>query len=353
MMDRWEMGSEFHWEEDYIGISPHQTAGTIGGALFASARMAIEALAQSQDWCGRTLHVPSYFCPEVIESLANTFKIARYRDYPTHGAPDFSSIRAVHGDIVLAMNYFGTRPEHCWAEWISENPYNAVLEDYSHDPNAMRMLVSPAQYVIVSLRKTMPIPDGGLVMSPKGLPLPTAPMPLAGTPKLEAMLLKSFYLRGLPVGKCAFRQLQIDGENALCTAGRTAPSMFTSLVLNFLDLESQRARRRANVKQVIESDVLASKKEYFRPLFSEWPDSATPYNVIFQCESSEIRDGLRGHLIKHQIYPAVHWAQEGQFATQDRLSRVLSERLLTIPCDFRYDAEDIIRLLEVLDSFYV
>lgn len=347
MPDRWEMGSEFHWDQAWASVA--RKGEGVPGSVFASGRAAIAALADSTGWRGRTIHLPSYFCPDVTAALAQVFDIRWYMDRPTDSAPDFDSIRVENGDIVLAVNYFGVRPDGVWGHWISQHPDCVVIEDLSHDPAPSRMIQSPAHYVVASLRKTMPLPDGAVVMSPRGLDVSPSPAPVGGSLKLEAMTLKAMYLQGLPVDKDAFRQLQIDGEELI--GSQIPPSVFTMAILDTLDLPGLRWRKADNVRYLVESEVLRTRSRSFEPLFAAWPSDATPFNVVLHCQDQTVRDSLRQHLIQHEVYPAVHWVQEGRYTSDDELSRELGDRLLTLPTDFRYDRSDMDRLLSILETF--
>jgi hypothetical protein len=349
--DRWEMGSEFHWDEAYVASSSNPHDDLYSGTLFATARVAVEALAEHLEWHGKRLHLPTYFCPDVTESLAHIFEIHWYRDSPLALRPDFDSIKAAPGEIVLGVNYFGVRPVDAWSEWIALNPHVQVIEDYSHDPNPAMMGRSSAEYVLTSLRKTLPIPDGGLICSPRGSALPRALVPGNASSKLEAMALKSMYLRGLPVDKNLFRTLFIDGENHLASGAQIAASAFTASVLASLDGNRLRALRRNNVRRLVDSDVYGVRHEYYRPLFCDWSKEMTPFNFVVYARNMQARDSLRKYLIGKGIYPAMHWVQRGEYASVDRDAVELGDRLLTIPVDFRYDESDISRLIEDLDSF--
>jgi hypothetical protein len=69
------------------------------------------------------------------------------------------------------MNYFGLRtpPDLELPEGVE------VLEDHSHDPVSAWAEQSSADFCLASLRKTLPINDGGALWSPVGHRLPPAP----------------------------------------------------------------------------------------------------------------------------------------------------------------------------------
>ena len=74
-------------------------------------------------------------------------------------------------DVVLAVNYFGVRAGEPWQQWREKHAC-VLLEDHSHDPVSGWAQSSRADYAFSSLRKTMPVPDGAILWSPLGHPLP-------------------------------------------------------------------------------------------------------------------------------------------------------------------------------------
>lgn len=349
--DRWEMGSELHWDDSYLSSDATVDACRRPTALFSTARAAMGALAEHLGARGTRLHLPTYFCPSVTASFAEHFTIAWYRDDPLRSAPDFSTIDASDGDIVLAVNYFGIRKGSTWNEWVADHPDVVVVEDHSHDPSVERSVESSAHFVVSSIRKALPLPDGAVIMSPAGLPIPAPSGPSVASMKLEAMLLKAMYLRGLGVDKETFRALYLEGDQLMISDGRESASIFTRQVLPQLDMVSLQQARERNVRRMIDTDLIGVREGLFTPLFRSWPEGATPFNYVIATHDAEIRGNLRRHLIEHRVYPAVHWIQQGSFASPDPASIDLGNRLLTIPVDHRYDEDDLERLVGILNDF--
>jgi dTDP-4-amino-4,6-dideoxygalactose transaminase len=64
----------------------------------------------------------------------------------------------------------------------------------------------------------------------------------------------------------------------------------------------------------------------------------------------ERRDEVRSALFKHNIYPPIHWAIQGVVPVQYKESHELSRRVMTIPCDGRYDSFDMRRIVSILEN---
>jgi hypothetical protein len=334
-----EIGSEFHW--DPAALAAPEPWLPARHELFATGCGALSALLRMLRPRGR-LHVPSYFCMGVAEALSADVPIAWYRHLPDDGGPRWPTLRAVEGDVVLAQNLFGRDDGQPWNTWMRAHPGVLVVEDHSHDPLSGWARASRAPYAVASLRKTLPVPDGGLVWSPRGLDLPRA----AGGEsrgaqlKLAAMLLKSAWLDGRPVPKDGFRELQQRGE--LTLLGSAAPvSAFTAAVLPLLDAPALRQRGIDRARML--GAALPRQTGAWQVL------GAGPFRVQLVCPSEAARDALLRHLARHGIFAPVHWRQDrGGLWSGDGEAAGLAARMLTVPVDHRCSAADVGRVAAVL-----
>src|SRR5690606_7795309 len=130
------------------------------GRLYGSGRDALRALLRH----GKTqlgwqrLLIPSYFCQDVAASFTRELPTEVYVDRPGL-RPDERAIATREGDAVLNVNLFGFRT----AQWAFKLPGVAVIEDHTHDPWSAWAATSQADFAVASLRKTLPLPDGGVL----------------------------------------------------------------------------------------------------------------------------------------------------------------------------------------------
>lgn len=298
--------------------------------------------------------LPSYFCMDVAHSLRTKFDLVWYRDLPNEAVPDHKSLNPLPGDLVLAVNFFGIKNGLFWNDWLTRYDDVCLVEDHTHDPFSTWAKKSKASYCFASLRKTLPIPDGSIIWSPRNLPLPTpsGDVPTGSYLKLQAMILKSLYLRGTRISKETFRNLQIQGETSLTTDSYCQPSEFTQLIFKHLPVFKFRKERRRNI-QLFEKLMSSIDHEEFRSLTNcQRSDNTVPFNGLLICKSEEIRDKLLEHLISQQIYATVHWRINSDITKPvDPTSKNLSSRLITIPLDHRYKEMDICKIFYLLTSF--
>ena len=337
---RWEVGGEFH--------SPVETPRPFHpwprpAVWYALGRHAVEALVDLLR--PRTLWLPDYFCHEVAVGWERLADVRVYEDDPRWEEPRWETLHAAPGDMVVAVDYFGVRGEAGWEERSGAGAF-VLVEDHSHDPFSPLAVASSADFAFSSLRKTLPVPDGAILWSPRGLDLPPQPRePADGSElKLAAMLLKGRYLaNGGDEGlKERFRRLQIEGEERLArTSVAAASPAAREVVIGGAPLP-WRVRRADNALHLLGS---LSGLQTAAPLFEEWPAGAAPLGVVLLFESHEVRDRVRETLREAGVYCPVHWPNERP--ASERV-RDLSARVLTIPTDWRYSAADMERVASLL-----
>lgn len=353
---RWEIGSDFDCSEEILISSPTSFWLPAKYQLFSTATasfLALKTVLQKPAGKPLRIHVPSFYCLGVVSKLQTVFEVCWYRDLPGESSPDFDTLKPLSGDLVIVVNLFGIKSQQPWQDWQKEHPNIILVEDHSHDPFSPWAKNSQADYATSSLRKTLPIPDGGILWSPKNLPLPQpfGKESPGAYKKLMAMILKRSYLQGLPINKDDYLRLSRDGQNELDDETNSAISVFTNNVLRFLDVESFRQQRAANISKFINL-TLNQNNPYWKPLFANWEQGSVPFNSIIVCQSKTIRAALRKYLISNDIFAPIHWQQpEEGIVSNDSKAIALSAKILTIPTDQRYGEEDIIRIVEILNDF--
>ncbi len=341
-----EIGSEFHWDPG--ALRSDGVPWPTGHELFATGSGALTALVRSLE--APRLHVPSFFCTGVAELLAADAPLAWYRHLPDERGPRLDSLAVRPGDAVLAQNLFGRDDRTPWDAWIRDHPDVIVIEDHSHDPLSDWARTSTAAFAVASLRKTLPLPDGGLLWSPRGhaVPSPAGPASEGAGLKLAAMLLKSAWRDGEDVPKNAFRVLQQEGEHRLLGGGGPASGV-TRALLPLIDATGLRARATAHARAL--AAMLPATDRDWR-LLPVGPASAATFRVQLLCRTAGIRDALLAHLARHRIFAPVHWRQDrAGFWSGDDEAADRADRILTLPVDHRCTPDDVRRIAEVVRVF--
>ena len=342
-----EFGSDFHYiapvtraEKTLYDFYPRAN-------LYADGRQALIHLYRTQGW--ERIWIPEYFCYDVISSLKEAgLNIVFYADHPGYGG-DSQALETIQKngyfkptDAILRVNYFGTRADRS-PEKLS---VAAVVEDHTHDLIGGWAMNSHADWCIASLRKTLPIPEGGILWSPVGLKLPEPPAKsdenerVAAT-RWEAMKLKAHYLAGENVEKASFRAGYVDTEPFFDTAPVCALDEGSKEYLRSFDIQDWYKRKRENWE--ILRDI---KKEGVRVLgFENY--GCYPFSLVLVFDFQTDRDKVRKALIENQIYPAILWNVPAP--TEGEIFK-FSRGMLSIHCDARYTREDIITMKSIIES---
>lgn len=352
--DRWEHGSDYHWpsisSEGPVTENPWCKEAT----YWATGRHALIALMKhgpsSRRWA--RLWVPTYFCQSVVSTISVTeTPIYLYPDSPLQPCPYIERLPLHPGDAMLVVNYFGLRSQPRPLPRLQGIEF---VEDHTHDPWSAWAQKSDADWCLVSLRKTLPLPDGAVLWSPRGHALPEAP-PLssgarsASLDKMVASQLKALYLAGMPIRKETFRNLSIAGEDLLRTAQISRMTPWSHELLKCFPTAAWREQRAANYAAL--STALAGIP-WLRCLSSEEPVEGYPFSAVLLFDSGARRDYVRSHLIESRIYPAVLWDLErparGPVGTIPPDNLDLSRRIMSLHCDYRYTIQDMERVADTV-----
>lgn len=341
-----EIGGDFHWSGMPPGPyltwpEPHR--------LFGTGRAAVAQLGQQHP--SARVWLPTYFCPDTIAYWRTSgMKIMRYDDHPARSQPNWTTLKAAAGDIVIAVNYFGVRAGEPWHTWRIVHPAVILLEDHTHDPFSTWANQSEADYAFASLRKTLPVPDGALLWSPTRHSLPEEPTGQQWTGsalKLAAMMWKSEYISSGETAvhlKTIFRQFQIAGEENLDQMPDQQISPWSRVLLAAGFPVEWRQRRIENVRQLLDR---LSTTDYVSVLFTDWPPGHCPFSVVLITDTVAQRDALRQRFIAAGIYPPIHWELPEDAAAP---AVDLSRRVLTIPVDHRCTSKDVDRIATILHN---
>jgi len=349
-LGHWEHGSEFHLCTEKGDTGPNLPQNS---ELYGSGRDALRSiLRHGQQKIGwTTIWVPSYFCQKVIRDIQTEgLKILAYGDSPMDNESDWISLAASEPSAVLTLNPFGLRTR---ARPLGiDRRLMSVIEDHTHDPWSPLARASTADFCIASLRKTIPIPDGGVLWSPRNLPLPICPAPTreratASIKKLAGMAMKSLYLDGATEDKSLARVLMTEGENDIASGEVSGMPYSTQALLSGFNAAEWRRRRQDNFWRAASLIPSDSKLKVLTP---KSPKSV-PFSIVLLLSTRMMRDGLRERLIESDVYPAVLWSLEDLAVEGVRIEDVdFSQRLLTLHCDGRYTEKHMIQVAQIVNS---
>lgn len=336
-----EFGSDFHFIETYNSGRAHLTDVFRNSLLLADGRQCIVMLVRQNGW--KRIWMPDYFCYEVIDTIKEQtgIEVMFYEDNPLHEGR-VENLPFKKGDVLLRMNFFGMRGQRS-----NKRIPCPVIEDHSHDPFGHWALYSDADWCISSIRKLLPLPEGGMMWSPKAhqltieLDSSEENEKIAAT-RWEGMEMKSAYLKGEAVDKEEFRKHYTETEEWFDSAEPVLiDSRSKNVVTQKLDINLWQGAKRKNW-QLLQSLVNKDVCQVLKPD----EEACTAFSLILLLESKERRDAVRKQLIEASVYPAILWVVPDNASAA---SKDFSERMLSIHCDGRYTEDDIRQLAEIIN----
>ncbi|AGW92524.1 MULTISPECIES: hypothetical protein [Cupriavidus] len=298
-------------------------------ALYGCGRDALRAVVahgKARGW--RRLYLPTYYCHDVTDVSAQDIDVRMYPHAPFEPG---TALRLGEDEAAVVVEYFGMP---CTVQVSG----GAVVLDRTHDWLAPWTYARTPDYVFASLRKTLPLPDGGIACAAGGQRLPQ-PGPtdthVALAARLAAaMAMKEAWLRGAPLEKARYLALARDVEAALGRAGEVSgPCALTRALAPAIDLHHLRRRRLEN--GAIFSARLAALCGPDRPVTL----LRTPAYPMLRFATRAAREACRAALIAARIYPAVLWPVERDGVPAAH--RALSGELLALHVDYRYGVQAI------------
>ena len=327
--------------------------------LFASGSAALVELvrwaAREQGW--RRVWLPSYYCPDVPSALhaavADTVELLAYADAELWAAADLDSIPARPGDAVVVANQLGVRARPDTDRLEARGA--VIVEDHSHDLAADWALTSTADYAFASLRKTLPIPDGGAVWSPRGLHLPPEPMmddeagdadrlALAHASRLATAMTARARASAPSDDRLRFRALARIAAEPGGTAAHRGISPVSRALLPQMPMQAWRERRRANLAVLAEAVAAVGGA---RVLVA--PPGGVAFALTLAFDTEAARRAAQVELAARAVAPVVLWRlAPGRDWGVGAADADLSNRILSIHGDQRYDEADMHQLAGIL-----
>ena len=341
----WEQGSDFHWmtyQKEVSKTQPWTNACSWGGSGRDLFRLLLKHGMHTHGW--RRLWIPAYFCNDVTCAILETgIEVVVYPYGPEDTDNPLTKIDFLLHDVLLVVNFFGISKAHKYDS--DRRKAVTIIEDHTHDPWSGWSYKSDADWCIASLRKVLPLPDGGVLWSPLHHQLPSAVKVTnkrknASLEKIAGMSLKALYIDGHAIEKINFRQLLISGEEGIASGNISGISDWAKNLLQTFPIDFWREKRRINYF-CLRNDL--SDLSWLSILGDGNEDDSCPFSAVLIFDTIRRCSFVREKLIQARIYPAILWPLEKQVVqgiTDQYID--LSRRMLSIHCDMRYDENDMI-----------
>jgi dTDP-4-amino-4,6-dideoxygalactose transaminase len=308
--------------------------------LFLSARCGMKYLVDNL----RPTHVwmPSFLCCSMLEAIDTA--VSNLRFYPIGYDLKIEStawLDEVNSrDIVVLIDYFGFPCDANVAADVRERGA-FVLEDASQ-ALLTGGVGNNADFVVFSPRKTVGVPDGGILWfrEPIDLPLIQLASPPVGwwIEALESVIARREFDRHGGERKWFdnFRHV----ENTYPVGPYRMSELAEVLLAKAFDYAAIADARRSNYRHLFEAHPQLA-------VCGELDDQTVPLGFPIRIKR---RQEVQRFLFANSIYPPVHWLIADCVPDNFVHSHQLSEDIMTIPCDHRLTPQDIDRISSLIAS---
>ena len=323
---------------------------------YSLCREALYDIAKAMECAKKTVLIPAYTCQTVITPFEEAGWRCEYysinKDLRINRKYLLCAYKEHQPSLVVAHPFFGM--DLCGEELD-------VLNDIQKEGakivvDLTQCLFSEKQYsvatfIVASYRKWMPIPDGGYLrcLSEKY----SLTQPILENDDFTEREKAAMYLRGQYFDNEEQRTKGISiklSKAADCVAeSNISPHRMSKVAYNILneeDLEYNQRRRFSNFnylfKNLCDSDKVSKVCRDLNDV-----TTAPLYFTIYV----EDRPSLQRLLAQDSIYAPVIWPVEDDRVLINEDVKYIYDHLLAIPCDQRYDENDMQRVVEIINNY--
>lgn len=351
-----EIGSIFPLSDGVINQAESEQLQYTGNRIhYSLCREALCDIAHTLEKTNKKVLIPAYTCQTVITPFKEAGWQCEYYSIKRNLRIDLRSLENTikkHSPSLLVVHpYFGmdlNEEEITILNAIKEKGLEIVLD-------LTQCLFSTKQYhfasfVVASYRKWMPIPDGGYLLNNTSEQII---QPKTENVEFTEREIAAMYLRGQYFGNGEQRTKAISirlSKSADHIADcNITPHKMSQVAYNLLakvNLDNNQKSRLSNYKYLF-NNIKESKK--VTKVCHNMADLTTAplYFTIFVHD----RPSLQRLLAQDSIYAPVIWPVEDERVLINEDIKYIYDHILAIPCDQRYDEDDMCRVVEIINNY--
>lgn len=343
------IGGEF-WYEDYDNVVADRIEdGMLLDGGLSSIEVILETLQLRSD---ESILLPGYLCPTIVADIRRiTNNIVFYgitEEFDLDCRDIRNKIMKYNVKAIFFIDYFGFFHKQETLIFLKEIQKKGIIliED------AVQLLWKTPQkefigdYLFNSYRKFLPI-DGSILYGVQNKIKVEQTKSAYAKCKEHARILKTNYLKNGEGSEEKYLEAFEDAES-LYYEDRKSRIMTSQCKhkLEKYNFDSIWEKRNSNFKYL---EKMIGYMKNITPLFmsKEIKSVILCYPILV-----EKRDALKKYLAQNSIYCPVHWKLDEDWVKEFPNIQKISQHILSIPIDQRYDQKDMKRISEVIYSFY-
>jgi len=352
-----EIGSIFPLSDEVLSQAESEQLQFTGNRIhYSLCREALCDIVNALDTTEKKVLIPSYTCQTVITPFEEAGWQCEYFSVKRNLRIDLRSlenaIEKYKPSLLVVHPYFGmdlNEEEVGVLESIKEKGIDIVLD-------LTQCLFSSKQYsfasfIVASYRKWMPIPDGGYLFNQTdsvNIVQPDKENEEFTDRQIAAMYLRDQYFNnGEQRTKAISIRLSKMADHI--ADSNITPHRMSQVAYNRLlkeDVEKNKNSRFSNYAYLFKNIKESSK---ITKVCQNMADVTTAplYFTIYV----EDRPSLQRLLAQDSIYAPVIWPVEDERVLIDEEIKYIYDHVLAIPCDQRYDEDDMCRVVEIINNY--
>lgn len=339
------MGGEFDFSLDLKNKVSPQKAPFNTGFFYSSGRAALfyiikHALIQKEY---SSILLPDYLCDSVLDTLRIFNSTIDFDFYPIKSnlTVDFEQLANKYQkhSIVLFINYFGGRPPLPYYERLRAIDSECCIIEDNVQALFNMFEYSSADYRFTSFRKSLPVPDGGWVLSLKDDMEIAEKANHFAQYKMAGAAMKRSRIKYPNIDDHFYLSLFEEGEKLISNDIESKMSEYTRYALRNIDLCKIKECRMENGHYLIEQ----LQQIGLSPIIAF--DDRTPLFIPIRLKN---RDKIRKALFAHHIFCPIHWPVLPQNSSILGRGYELSTTELSLIIDQRYSLRDMDKMVTII-----
>ena len=324
--------------------------------LYSLCREALYDIAISFHTSNKKVLLPAYTCQTVISPFAEAGWACHFYSIKKNLQIDndslIASVEKLKPSLLLVHPYYGMD--------LCENEIKALETAYRlgvkiiHDVTQCLFSTQSlpfADYRVGSYRKWFPIPDGGFLSTNENVDY--FGRHKDWNEKFTVRQTDAMYLRNLYFARKEQRikdiSIRLSKSADHVAEDSIIPHCMSNLSFSLLQKEDRKQNQSRRIENYLFLHNHLKGNDKYRPVCEDISRVTTAplYFTVFV----EDRKSLQQLLATNKIYAPVIWPVEDETVLINDDVRYIYEHLLAIPCDQRYDAEDMQRIVDTFDIF--
>lgn len=329
----------FHWA-NYYKYSYYSLSGR-NSIMFLLDNINIEY---------KKVLMPSYICDSVINAFIKYgFEIMFYNLDEKLNPIILENYGDKEIGIFLHMGYYGFFTNETLESFIDKlkSKKTLIIEDVTHTLFSKHKKNIKNDFVFASIRKWMGVPSGGILFSNEKFFVDNLKIPEKFIEiRKEGLKIKREYLE---TNEFELKNQYLDKiRNAEKILNKdydiyAIDDLSKKIICNY-NFNCMCSIRRENYIYLFEQ---LSKIENVKVVFEQTFDTETP--LFFPIYVNKKRNILRKKLIEKSIYCPIHWPISNcLFEYINNSTQKIYDSILSIPCDQRYNTDDMQRIIDAI-----